>query len=161
MITDALLLLESSRADVRAANTYVSGNTVDLSVNRDLGAGEPLRAIWNVETAYAGGTSIQFQQIVSAAAALSSPVVVDAGPVVPLANLVANAIVARYVPELLGGPAGLTAPVTGAGGVGSTGLRYYGHQEVSLGVFSAGVHSSRLVIDVLDVKHYASGITIL
>lgn len=161
MITDSLLLLEASRVDVRAAATYVSGNTIDLSVNRDIGSGEPLKAVWNIEVAYTGGTSIQFQQILSAAAALSSPVVVDQGPVVPLANLVINALVARYIPELLDGPASLTAPVTGAGGIGSTGLRYYGHQEVSVGTMTAGQHSSRLLIDVVDVKHYPSGITIL
>lgn len=161
MITDANLLLESGRTDVRAAATYVSGNTVDLSVIRDIGAGTPLKALWNIEVAYTGGTSIQFQQILSAAAALSSPVVIDQGPVVPLANLVINALVARFIPELLDGPASLTAPVTGQSGIGSTGLRYYGHQEIGVGTMTAGQHSSRLVIDVVDVKHYASGITIL
>lgn len=161
MITDALLLTENSRTDVRAASTYVSGNTIDLSVNRDIGAGEPVKALWNVEVAYAGGTSIQFQQILSANANLSSAVVIDNGPVVPLANLVAGAMVARFVPELLAGPAGVTAPATGAGGIGSVGLRYYGTQEVSVGTFSAGQHSCRLVLDVTDMKHHASGFTVL
>lgn len=161
MITDGLFLTENSRVDVRAAGTYVSGNTVDLSNNRDIGAGHQLKMLWNVEVAYAGGTSIQFQQILSAAAALSSPVVIDPGPVVPLANLVAGALVVRTIPELLAGPAGVTAPTSGAGGIGSVGLRYYGTQEVSLGVMSAGQHSARLINDVTDVKHYASGWTIL
>lgn len=161
MITDSYLQLEASRTDVRAASTYVSGNTIDLSVNRDIGSGQPLKALWNIEVAYLGGTSIQFQQILSANANLSSPVVVDPGPVVPLANLVINALLARYVPELLDGPAGVTAPATGAGGIGSTGLRYYGHQEVSVGTMTAGQHSSRLVTDVIDQKMYPTGITIL
>lgn len=161
MITDGLLLTESSRVDVRAAGTYVSGNTIDLSVNRDIGAGHQLKMLWNIEVAYAGGTSIQFQQILSAAAALSSPVVIDPGPVVPVANLLIGALIVRSIPELLGGPAGVTAPVAGVSGIGSIGLRYYGTQEVSLGTFTLGTHSARVVNDVIDVKHYASGWTIL
>lgn len=161
MITDALLHLETSRADVRAANTYVSENTVDLSANRDIGANGMLKAVWNVETAYAGGTSIKFQQILSAAADLSSAVVIDEGVTVPLANLVAGALIVRPVPGLLGGPSGVTAPDDGYAGVGSVGLRYYGHQEVSVGVMTAGVHSSRLLEGVINVKHYPSGWSIL
>lgn len=161
MITDSLLLLESSRTDVRNANTYVSGNTIDLKVNRDIGAGHGMKALWNIEAAYTGGTSIQFEQIISAAADLSSPVVIDNGVVVPLANLLINALIVRPVPELLGSPAGVTAPVAGVAGIGSVGLRYYGLQEVSLGTMTAGTHSARLVMDVVDVKHYATGITIL
>ncbi|QCW21976.1 hypothetical protein JessAGP_046c [Caulobacter phage Jess A] len=161
MITDANLLLENSRTDVRAASTYVSGNTIDLSVNRDIGAGEGLKCMWNVEVAYAGGTSIQFQQILSAAANLSSPVVVSPGRVIPLANLVLGAIYVDYIPELLASPAGVTAPATGFNGLGSTGLRYFGTQEVSVGTFTAGQHSARIVKDVTDVKHYPSGYTIL
>lgn len=161
MITDVLLQLESAQVLVRAASTYVSTNTIDLSVNRDMGSGQPLKCMWNVEVAYAGGTSIQPQQILSAAANLSSPVVIDLGEVIPLANLVAGAIYARYVPELLAGPAGVTAPASGAAGIGSVGLRYYGTQIVSLGVFTAGQHSTRIVNDVVDVKHYPSGWSIL
>lgn len=161
MITDANLLLENARTDVRAASTYVSANTIDLVATRDFGAGQQLKVLWNVEVAYAGGTSIQFQQIISAAANLSSPVVIDQGIIVPLANLLAGALVVRTVPELLGGPAGVTAPVAGVSGIGSTGLRYYGTQEVSVGVMSAGQHSCRIVDDVIDVKHYASGYTIV
>lgn len=158
MITDALLQLESSRVDVRAANTYISQNTIDLSGNRDIGAGVPVKALWNIEVAYAGGTSIQFQQILSAAANLSSASVVDNGITVPLANLLINTLVVRYVPELLAGP---TAIGAGVAGMGSPGLRYYGTQEVSLGVMSAGQHSCRLVLDVINVKTYPAGYVIL
>lgn len=157
MITDAFLKTEASRTDVRAAGTYVSGNTIDLSVARDIGAGTDLKAVWNVEVAYAGGTSIQFQQIISANANLSSAEVIDNGVIVPLANLILGAMVVRPVPELLGG-AGSSA--TGYAGVGRTGQRYYGTQEVSLGTFSAGTHSCHLVYDVTNVKHHAVGYTI-
>lgn len=161
MITDALLLLESSRVDVRAASTYVSGNTIDLSVNRDIGAGHQQKVLWNIEVAYAGGTSIQFQQILSAAANLGSPVVIDLGVTVPLANLLLGSLIVRTIPELLAGPNSVTAPDDGVGGVGSIGLRYFGTQEVSLGTFTLGTHSCRIVGDVIDVKHYPSGWTIL
>jgi hypothetical protein len=161
MITDNFLLLESAQVLVRAASTYVSTNTIDLSVNRDIGTGETLKVLWNIEVTYTGGTSIQFQQILSAAANLSSPVVVDLGVTIPVANLLVGGLVARVIPELLDGPAGVTAPVAGVGGVGSVGLRYYGTQSVSLGVFAAGQHSTRIVKDVIDVKHYPSGWSIL
>jgi hypothetical protein len=83
--------------------------------------------------AFAGGTSVQFQQILSAAANLGAPTVIDAGIVVPLANLVAGAMVARPIPELLAGPATIG---NGLSGLGSKGLRYYGAQYVSLGIFT-------------------------
>lgn len=157
MITDAFLLLDSAKATVRDAGTYVSANTIDLSVNRDIGAGEQLKVLWNIETAYAGGTQITFQQILSAAANLGSPVVVDNGVTVPLANLILGAMIVRTIPELLGGPTGVTAPDEGVNGLGSPGLRYFGTQEVSTGIMSAGAHSTRVVKDVINVKYYPSG----
>jgi len=161
MYTDALLLLENARADVRNANTYVSGNTIDLSVNRDIGAGRGLKLLWNVSTAYASGTQITFQQILSDAANLSSAIVVDNGIVVPVANLILGAMIVRPIPELLAGPAALADPDEGQYGIGSKGHRYYGAQEVSTGTFDAGVHSCRVLTDVIDVKHYPSGWSIL
>jgi len=161
MITDNFLQLESAQVLVRSANTYVSTNTIDLSVNRDIGSGETLKCVWNIEVSYVGGTSIQFQQILSSAAALSSPVVIDQGVVVPLANLLIGAVMPRFIPELMMGPAGVTAPVAGVAGIGSVGLRYYGTQSVSLGTFTAGQHSTRITKDVIDVKHYPSGWSIL
>jgi len=161
MITDAFLQLEPAQVLVRAAATYVSTNTIDLSVNRDLGAGLDTKIIWNIEVTYTGGTSIQFQQILSAAANLSSPVVIDQGVTVPLASLLIGGLVVRPIPQLLGGPAGLTAPLAGVAGIGSVGLRYYGSQSVGLGTMAAGQHSTRLVVDVIDVKHYPAGWTIL
>lgn len=161
MITDNFLLLESAQVLVRAAATYVSTNTIDLSVNRDIGSGETLKCLWNIEVTYLGGTSIQFQQIISAAANLSAPVVVDQGEIIPLASLLIGGLLARFIPELLASPAGVTIPVAGVGGVGSVGLRYYGTQSVSLGTFTAGQHSTRIVKDTIDVKHYPSGWSIL
>lgn len=158
MITDALLQTEASRVDVRAAGTYVSANTIDLSVARDIGSGAPVKMLWNIEVAYVGGTSISFQQIISAAAGLGSPVVIDQTPAIPVANLVLGGMVVRFVPEQLGG-AGSGA--SGFGGVGGLGLRYFGTQEVGVGTFTAGQHSARLVNDVIDVKHYPGGFVIL
>jgi hypothetical protein len=158
MITDALLLIDSSNATILAAATYVSNNTLDLSLARDIGAGEGMKCLFNVEVAFAGGTSVQFQQILSAAANLGAPTVIDNGIVVPLANLVAGAMIVRPVPELLGGPATIG---NGLSGLGSKGLRYYGTQYVSLGIFTLGTVSARLVKDLADVKFYPSGYAIL
>jgi len=161
MITDNFLLLESAQVLVRAAATYVSTNTIDLLQNRDLGAGHGAKVVWNIEVAYASGTSVQWQQILSAAANLGSPVLVEPGVIVPVANLVIGGMVTRMIPELLGGPAGLTAPLSGFAGIGSPGLRYFGTQSIGVGTFTTGQHSTRVVVDVVDVKHYASGYTIL
>jgi hypothetical protein len=161
MITDAAMLLESAQVLVRAASTYVSTNTIDLSVNRDIGAGHQKKVLWNVEVLYEGGTQITFQQIISANADLSSAVVIDGGIVVPLANLIAGAMVVRTIPELMAGPAALTDPDEGLYGIGGPGLRYFGTQCVSTGTFTAGQHSTRVVADVINVKHHASGWTIL
>lgn len=161
MITDAALLLESAQVLVRAAATYVSANTIDLSVNRDIGAGQEKKVLWNIEATYVGGTDITFQQILSAAAALSSPKVVAQSPAIPVADLLIGGMYVQKVPELLATVAGVTAPVAGVGGIGSIGLRYYGVQSVSTGTFTAGQHSTRIVLDVIDQKMYPSGWSIL
>jgi hypothetical protein len=149
MITDAYLLVCDQLASIRAAATYTSNNTIDLSVNRDLGVA-PLKVLYNVDVAFAGGTSVQPQIITSAAANLGSPTVIDGGNTILLAALTLGAMFIRDLPEL-----------TGPSGVGTTGQRYLGIQFVGVGVFTLGTISARLVKDTQDVKHYASGYTIL
>lgn len=151
MITDAYLQLDASNASIRAASTYTSQNTIDLSLARDIGSGEPLKVLYNVEVAFSGGTSVQPQIITSAAANLGSPTVIDSGPAPILtAALVLGAMFARFLPEL-----------TGVNGIGSTGQRYLGVQYVSVGTYTTGTISSRIIKDVQDVKFHASGYTIL
>jgi hypothetical protein len=150
MFTDAFLQLDSANALIRAAGTYVSTNTIDLSQNRDIGSGAPLRVLYNVDVAFAGGTSVQPQVITSASANLSSPTVIDLGTLILTAALTLGAMFVRFVPEL-----------TGPSGIGTTGQRYLGVQYVSLGTYTLGSISCRIVNDVLDVKHYPSGYVIL
>lgn len=149
MFTDALLQLDAANANIRAAATYTSTNTIDLSQNRDLGSGAPIRVLYNIDVAFAGGTSIQPQIITSAAANLSAPTVIDQGSVIPLASLTLGQLFVRFLPELTGQP------------LGALGQRYLGVQYVSLGTFTLGSISCRLVNDVQDVKAYPSGYVIL
>lgn len=74
MMTDALLQLSTAQAVTASA---VSSNTIDLSVNRDVGAGEDLYAIFTVDEAAtaAGAATVEFQVITSGSADLSSPTV--------------------------------------------------------------------------------------
>lgn len=150
MITDALLLIADALATIRAAGTYVSNNTIDLGVNRDLGAGDGLKVLYNVDVAFAGGTSVQPQIITSAAAALSSPTVIDQGVVIAEAALTLGAMFVRGLPEL-----------TGPSGVGTTGQRYLGAQFVGVGTHTVGSISARIVKDISNIKYYPPGYTIL
>lgn len=149
MFTDALLQLDAANASIRAASTYTSTNTIDLSQARDLGSGAPIRVLYNIDVAFAGGTSIQPQIITSAAANLSSPTIIDGGNVILLAALTLGQLFVRFLPELTANP------------LGSLGQRYLGVQYVSLGTFTTGSISCRLVNDVQDIKAYPSGYVIL
>lgn len=152
MITDAYLQFDAANATIRAAATYLSQNTIDLSVSRDIGSGEPLKVLYNVDVAFSGGTSVQPQIITSAAANLSSPTVIDSGPAPILtAALTQGAMFVRFLPEL-----------TGPNGASLTnGQRYLGVQYVGVGTYTTGSISARIIKDVQDVKFYASGYTIL
>lgn len=150
MITDALLLVSDQLATIRAAATYTSNNTIDLTQNRDLGVGRGLQMLHNVDVAFAGGTSVQPQIITSAAADLGSPTVIDGGNVILTAALVLGAMFLRGLPEL-----------TGVSGVGTNGQRYLGCQYVGVGIFTLGTISSRILLNASDVKYYGSGYTIL
>lgn len=149
MFTDALLQLDAANASIRAANTYVSANTIDLSQNRDLGSGAPIRVLYNIDVAFVGGTSVQPQIITSASANLSTPTVIDLGTVILTAALTLGQLFVRFLPELTANP------------LGATGQRFLGVQYVSVGTFTAGSISCRLVNDVQDIKAYPSGYVIL
>lgn len=143
MIVDDLLLFSNAQADVRAAATYVSANTVDLGVARDIGSGETFFINFSIDVAFAGGTSVQFQVISSAAANLSSPTVLATTPAIVDATLVAGYNVALRVPPVVG-----------------NGQRYLGCQYVGVGVHTAGSITARLVKDVNDVNLHASGYSV-
>ena len=58
MIVDQFLRVSTAQAVTTSA---VSTDTVDLSVARDIGAGNDIYMYFTIPTAFAGGTSIQFQ----------------------------------------------------------------------------------------------------
>lgn len=92
MILDKELACSVDQSLAGAAATTVSTNTIDLlaAVN-DQGIGQPMRALVNVTTAFAGGTSVRADLIESANANLSSPTILVQGLVVTDANAVAGA----------------------------------------------------------------------
>lgn len=144
MITDALLLLSDAQASVRAVGTYVSTNTIDLGVARDIGAGEGLYVLFTVDVAFAGGTGVDFQIITSAAANLGSPTVLATSGVRADALLVVGYNFFMPVPPVVG-----------------NGQRYLGVQYVGTGTHTLGSVSARVVLDAAGVKYYASGYSML
>jgi len=143
MITDAQLLFSDQQADVRNAATYVSTNTVDLGVARDIGNGQTLYVDFTVDDAFTGGTSVQFQVISSAAANLGTPTVLATTPAIVDATLVTGYRTQLAIPPVVG-----------------NGQRYLGVQYVGVGTHSAGKVSARLALQVDNRDFYASGFTV-
>jgi len=143
MITDAQLLFSDQQADVRNAATYVSTNTVDLGVARDIGNGQTLYVEFTVNDAFTGGTSVQFQVISSAAANLGTPTVLATTPAVVDATLITGYSTQLAIPPVVG-----------------NGQRYLGVQYVGVGTHSTGKVSARLVLQVDNRDYYASGFTV-
>lgn len=143
MITDALLVFDQANASIRAAGSYLSTNTVDLSVNRDVGAGEGLKIYTNVDVAFAGGTNVTIEVLVSDNADLSSADVIGRSELITTAQLALGAAHVMEVPQQLN----------------AKGKRYLGLRYVSTGTYTAGSISSRIVKDVHDVKYYPIGYT--
>lgn len=143
MFTDAFCTLSSLQA---ITTTAVSTNTIDLSQNRDIGEGEDMYIDFAVGTTFTGGTSLQAQAITSAAASLTSPVVIGAGAIIPLATLVAGYRFSIRINNQLN----------------STGLRYLGANYVVVGTMTAGTITANVVTDVEDgATFYASGFAVL
>jgi hypothetical protein len=90
MITDAQTRLAQAQAVTGAA--VISQNIYDLLVSgRNIGRGEPMRLIISVDTAFAGGTSLQATFEQSPNPDGSNSTVIGTSPAVPVANLVAGA----------------------------------------------------------------------
>jgi len=141
MITDAFLRLSDGQA---LTTTAVSTNTVDLGVARDMGAGEDIYVYFTVPVALAGGTSVTFQIITSAAANLGTPTVVGSTAAVATASLVAGYKTAvRINPSVF-----------------ATGQRYLGAQYTISGTYTSGTVTADVVHDIADFKTYASGFSV-
>lgn len=83
MITDALLRVSDAQA---LTTTAVSTNTIDLVQARDMGEGRDLYFNFAMITAAVGGTSVKFEVISSAAAALTSPTVIGSSDAIVTAS---------------------------------------------------------------------------
>ncbi len=157
MIVDALLAICGSITGntVTGVNMYASGatanspNVVDLSSHRDIGEGTDLYVRVEVTTTFAGGTSVQFQAVVTDdAAGQTNAVVVGASPVLTVASGALNAG-QRLAFKL--NPA-----------IASLGLRYLAIQAVNVGVMTAGQVYADVGVEIQDgQKFYPSGFTVL
>lgn len=142
MITDKLLRVSEDQA---LTTTAVSTNTIDLSIARDMGEGHNLFMNFAVTTALAGGTSVKFEVISSAAADLSSPTVIGSSDAVVTASLAAGYNTAvRINPQ-----------------IASKGQRYLGARYTIVGTYTSGAVTADVVETVQDgKKFYASGFTV-
>jgi hypothetical protein len=142
MITDALLRVSNAQA---VTTTAVSTDTVDLGVARDIGEGHDLYMHFTVGTAFAGGTSTEFEVIGSSAANLGSPVVLGSSGAIATAGLTAGKRIAvRINPQ-----------------IASNGLRYLGARYTVDGTNTAGTVTADIVETIQDgLKSYASGFTV-
>lgn len=149
MILDALLQLSSAQA---VTATAVSTNTIDLSQNRDIGAGTDLYAAIQVDTSAtaAGAATVTFQIITSANANLSSPTVIGQTDAIPKTDLTAG-----RKPIIIPIPAStlLSQPI---------GQRYLGIQyTVGTGPLTAGAFTAYIAMgDVSVGKNYPSGFSV-
>lgn len=143
MITDQFLRVSNAQA---VTTTAVSTDTVDLGTARDIGAGEDLYMHFTVGTAFAGGTSTEFQVIGSANADLSSPTVLGSSGAIATAGLTAGRRVAVRVNPF----------------INSLGQRYFGARYVVVGTNTTGTVSADVVHGVQDQgKNYASGFSVV
>jgi len=143
MITDKLLRVSEDQA---LTTTAVSTDTIDLSVARDIGEGGDLFMNFAVTTALAGGTSVKFEVITSAAANLGSPTVIGSTDAIVTASLVAGYNTAvRINPQ-----------------IASLGQRYLGARYTISGTYTSGKVTADVVMDVQDGrKFYPSGVTVV
>jgi hypothetical protein len=148
MITDALLKLSDAQVVTASA---VSTNTVDLGTARDVGAGEDLEVVFTVDEAAvaAGAATVEFQVVGSAAAALTSPVVLGSSGAIAKASLTIGAqVVVQINPQDI-------VPL---------GYRYLGaNYVVATGPLTAGKFTAHALINAPmgKQKAYASGFSVL
>ena len=114
---------------------------------KDFGEGDPLFARVQVNTtAFAGGTSVEFQVIQADAANLTGNVTVvgTTGPILTAALVLGARFAARINPRLM-----------------NQGQRYLGLQAVNIGVMTAGSVFADIGKEVADHKNYANGFAVL
>ena len=149
MILDKQNMFSEAQAVTASA---VSANTLDLSLARDIGPGEDLSIFVAVDetAASAGATTVEFQVISSAAAALTSPtVLMSSGPIGKSELTAGRKLIELKVPRAIL----LAQPV---------GQRYIGlNYVVAVANLSAGKFTAGIIVDFQDQKKdYASGFSI-
>lgn len=143
MITDKNLRVSTDQA---VTTTAVSTDTIDLGIAQDIGQGTEIFMNFSVTTAFAGGTSINFEIISSASADLSTPTVIGASGAIALASLTLGKNVA----------------VNANPNIGSKGQRYMGARYTVVGTMSAGKVTADVVTGIQDgKKFYASGFAVV
>lgn len=149
MILDERTEFVDATAIPGSAGTAAFGDVIDLrSLGgaglgglRDVGNGREIFWYVSVDTAGAGGTSVNLQLVSSDSPSLTSPTVHDQTGVIVLANLTAGKLLAmKSVP--LEGPEY---------------KRYLGLQAVTVGTFTGGALSSGLTLDPKGWKAYPEG----
>lgn len=144
MYVDALLQLSSAQT-VTGSSAVLSTNTIDLSVNRDIGGGEDLYLRYQVGTAFAGLTSLKIEVIIADDAALTTNVTSVCSVDVPVASLTAAA---RGALEL-------------SPRIGSLGRRYLGARFTPTGTGTAGTLTADIGVEIQDgQKFYPGGFTV-
>lgn len=156
MIVDAALALSGSILGntVTGQNVFGNGtsvlstNTVDLGIARDIGEGSDfVFGRFEVTTAFAGGTSCEFQVITADDAALSTNVtVLGTTGAIAVASLTAGARFACDVNPR----------------IASKGQRYIGLRAVNVGNNTAGAIYGDVGAEIQDgQKFYGSGFAVL
>jgi hypothetical protein len=157
MIQDARLLVSGSISSsdnsitgqtvTGTDTTVLSTNTVDLSVNRDIGEGHDVHARIQVATAASGGTSVEVQVVTADNAALSTNLtVIGSTGAIPVASAAAGARFALQINPR----------------IASKGQRYLGLRYVLVGAVSAGAYVGDFGVGIQDgQKFYPSGFAIL
>jgi hypothetical protein len=146
MYTDKLLRVSDSQTVTIDA---VSTDTIDLSVARDIGEGKELFMHFSVNetvTSGTGGSTVSFNVIGSAAADLSSAVVLgSSGPIVKTDLVAGKRIAVAINPQ-----------------IASLGYRYLGAQYDVSATLTAGKFTADIVETVQDgQKFYASGFSVV
>jgi len=150
MLNDSLLQLSDAQA---VTATAVSTNTIDLSVSRDIGAGNDVYATFGVDVSAASGgaSTVTFDVISASNAALSAGVtVLVSSGAIGKADLVAGrAPISICIPQ----SALTTLPI----GQRYLGVRYtVGTANLTAGSFTANITDSEVSVG----KYYPSGFSV-
>ena len=157
MITDSALTLTTPT--ITTAATYNSADSIDLVSLRDLGEGHTIMALLTVTTAFADGTSVDFQLWTADATSPGGTGSLTGGNFLMSVSggAIADASLTAGVQRFVALPSRVVSNV-------QLGSRYQRHlilRAVTLGTHSAGAASVTLLLDNQDGRtSYPSGFTV-